>query len=115
MSVSIYAASSVWVGPAANTVQLQGHTEPVYSCSFNPNGDLLATGGADRRIFIWAPEREGGPTSKAVLSQHHSGPITHCTFSYDGAQIVSASADKTVSLWDVEQANHIRRFRGHAK
>lgn len=33
---------------------LEGHTEPVYSVAFNPDGKLLATGSFDGCVHIWS-------------------------------------------------------------
>jgi len=33
--------------------RLEGHSEPVNSVSFSPDGGLLASGGGDKTIIIW--------------------------------------------------------------
>ncbi len=39
--------------PAADTPNLVGHTDPVYSVEFTPDGSLAITGSFDKTIKLW--------------------------------------------------------------
>lgn len=44
--------------PDAN-IELIGHKAGVNTVQFSPSGDLLASGGRDRDLFIWSLSTEG--------------------------------------------------------
>ena len=89
--------------------QLRGHEESVYSVSFSPDGQTIASGSADDTVRLW--DRQGKPIGQPFKG-HESG-VNSVSFSPDGQTIASASADGTVRLWD-RQGNPIGQpFKGH--
>ncbi|MCI0684104.1 MAG: WD40 repeat domain-containing protein [Gemmataceae bacterium] len=78
----------------------KGHTEPVYSVAFTPDGKYLATGSFDHTIKLWevATSKEaktyGGPTG-------HQKMVMCVTISPDGQLLASGSIDNTLKVWDV--------------
>ncbi len=77
---------------------LTGHTGWVRSVAISPQGDLVATAGADRSIRLWnaaTGQEIGGP----LLG--HTGEVTGVAFSPDGATMVSSGRDQTLRWWDV--------------
>jgi eukaryotic-like serine/threonine-protein kinase len=76
---------------------LNGHTGPVWSAAFAPDGLTLATGGDDSSIRLWDPATG---SEKAVLSGHDSAVLT-VTFSHSGKLLISGGGDGTLRLWDV--------------
>lgn len=88
---------------------LRGHSSWVYSVSFSPDGNLVASGSKDRSVKIW-------DANKGVLLHTltgHQNWVPGVAFSPDGKRIASASWDKTIKLWDVQSGAQIRTFRGH--
>jgi WD40 repeat protein len=72
----------------------------VRGLDFHPAGHLLATGGSDRTLRLWAwsdgrPAAE--PTHKVAA---HEGWVEAVAFSPDGRLLASVGADKLVKLWD---------------
>lgn len=74
----------------------KGHVGDVYVSRFLPSGEVVMTGGADRRILIW---RISDSLCAATLSGHEGG-ITSFSFIERGRNFVSSSRDGTVRLWD---------------
>jgi WD40 repeat protein len=78
----------------------KGHTEPVYSVAFTPDGKYLATGSFDNTIKLWevATGKEaknyGGPTG-------HQKMVMCVAISPDGQLLASGSLDNTLKIWDV--------------
>jgi WD40 repeat protein len=75
-----------------------GHSAPVHSVAFSPDGKALATGGEDRRIRIW-PVAERQRLTSTLLLTGHTAAVTGLSFSPDGRTLASGSDDKTVRLW----------------
>ena len=74
-----------------------GNRGSVYSVAFSPDGQLLASGGTDRRIRIW--NQSDGSCQEI---RGHDLAIVSVAFSpTNGNLLVSASIDRTVRIWDV--------------
>jgi WD40 repeat protein/energy-coupling factor transporter ATP-binding protein EcfA2 len=78
---------------------LNGHTQPVTSVAFSPDGKILASGSYDNTIIFWdMPTRQAlGPPLR-----EHAGVVQSVEFSPDGTRLASAGDDRRVILWDVE-------------
>jgi WD40 repeat protein len=86
-----------------------GHTGPVTSCAFAPDGSLLATASDDRTVRLW---RIPDGAAQAVLTGH-TGGVWDCAFSPDGTLLATASHDATVWLWRVADGAVLRVLSGH--
>ncbi|URD82085.1 Utp13 specific WD40 associated domain [Musa troglodytarum] len=84
----------------------KGHDGPVMSMACHSSGGLLATGGADRKLFSGSDDasvRVWNLESKkcvAVLEKHFS-PVTSLALSEDGQILLSTGRDKVVNKWDL--------------
>ena len=129
----------------------RGHKGPVYTAVFAPaNGrrpaapsplrgkpepipGLIASGGYDKRVILWAPEKvrkfdfgllnrpvDTGedaadlrlPAEITVLQGHTSG-VRAVSFSDDGQLLATGSNDNTVRVWDVATGQLVKALRGH--
>jgi WD40 repeat protein/serine/threonine protein kinase len=88
---------------------LRGHTGPLRSVAYSPDGKRLATASNDRTVRIWNAQ-----TGKVLLtlSGHHDN-VTQVAFSPDGRVLASASDDRTVRLWDANTGSPLNAFNKH--
>jgi WD40 repeat protein/energy-coupling factor transporter ATP-binding protein EcfA2 len=88
---------------------LRGHQSPVWSATFSPDGQSIASAGDDGTVRLW--DRQGNPIGQPFRG--HKGYVHSVAFSLDGQYIVSGGGDSTVRLWD-KQGNPIGQpFQGH--
>ncbi|CEJ87393.1 hypothetical protein VHEMI04400 [[Torrubiella] hemipterigena] len=89
---------------------LEGHSNPVTSVIFAPDGQSIASGSDDKTVRIW--DTVTG-SCKHVL-EGHSNPVTSVIFSPDGQSIASGSDDKTVRIWDTVTGSCKHVLEGHS-
>ena len=94
----------------AATMKLTGHGAAVFAARFNATGGLLASGGADKLLFLWEVADECRNTH---VFTGHDGPILDLAWGRDSALLFTASADKTASVWDVATGERVKRVRRH--
>ncbi|WP_377479264.1 MAG: WD40 repeat domain-containing protein [Microcoleus anatoxicus] len=124
------------VGPLQNNPQLnsidktdlllttlRGHSKWVFGVSFSPDGQTLASGGADRTVKIWSLVDIHGkhpldatkfkPVGRLLRTfEGHADRVTQVSFSPDGKTLASASFDKTIRLWRLDDVP-LKTLEGH--
>jgi WD40 repeat protein len=75
---------------------LTGHTGPVFSVAFSPDGHLLATASGDGTVRLWNTLTRR-PVGEPLAG--HTDRIQSVAFSPDGHFIASAGSDGIVRLW----------------
>lgn len=73
------------------------------TAAFAQNDDRIATGEADRRIFIWAPDGEVLGTLEG-----HAAVASPIAFSPDGATLYTGSYDRDIRIWDLQRWECVR-------
>ncbi|KAJ5983790.1 hypothetical protein N7481_005889, partial [Penicillium waksmanii] len=87
-------------GPGSHTIR---------TLAWNPTGQLIATGSADRTLRIWNPERPA-PRYSTELRGHSAG-IEKVLFNpVRDAELASCSTDGTVRFWDVRSKTCVSRL-----
>ena len=89
---------------------LEGHTGPVLSVSFSPDGNLVASGSVDNTLRLWR-------VNEAALlrtMRGHPFPVLTLQFSPDGAILATGSTDGLGRLWRVSNGKLTGYLNGHA-
>ncbi|MGH3829924.1 MAG: TIR domain-containing protein [Pseudonocardiaceae bacterium] len=87
--------------------QLTGHTDPVQSVAFSPNGHTLATASQDTTVRLWDISDPHRPNRLGTLTGH-TNYVSSVAFSPDGHTLATASDDHTARLWDVHDPHNPR-------
>lgn len=112
--------------PATPIAKLTGHNGIVHAVAYSSGAQsYILTGSSDRTIRLFNPQK--APISSVAPSASNAYPpglvnkySAHgyevLSISVNGAndKFVSTGGDKTVFLWDVQTAQTIRRYTGHA-
>ncbi|XP_022542216.2 katanin p80 WD40 repeat-containing subunit B1 isoform X1 [Astyanax mexicanus] len=85
------------------------HSSKVSSLVLGRSGRLLATGGEDCRVNIWAVNK---PNCIMSLTGHTS-PLQCVQFSSTEEQVVAGSESGSLRVWDLEAAKILRTLMGH--
>ncbi len=88
---------------------LYGHTGPVSSVSFSPDGTRIVTGSRDNTAKVWDAR-----TGMSLLDlKGHTSWLSSVTFSPDGTRIVTGSLDGTAKVWDARTGTALFDLKGH--
>lgn len=112
--------------PITPIARLTGHTGPVHAVAYSSgSASYILTGSADRAIRLYnpvkAPTHSTAPTNPAsyppgLITKYsaHGYEVLSIDVNEDNDRFVSTGGDKTVFLWDVQTAQTVRRWMGHA-
>jgi WD40 repeat protein len=86
---------------------IKGHKTEFNGLSFSPDSKMLAVGGADKQITLWALD----PILDQTVKASEFG-ILKVIFSPDGKIIATSGSDSNVRLWSRE-GQLLKTFQGH--
>lgn len=88
---------------------IKEHTRFVNCVRFSPNGDLLASAGSDKKVFLFGG-KEGEKKMELAGDAPHTGGVYSLSWSPDNNKILTASADRTAKIWDVNTGACLTTF-----
>jgi WD40 repeat protein len=81
-----------------NSLTFAGHTNPINTVAFSPDGKTILSGSGDTTIKLWNSE-----TGEVIRTfEGHTDSVNTVAFNPDGKTILSGSYDTTIKLWDNE-------------
>jgi WD40 repeat protein/uncharacterized caspase-like protein/energy-coupling factor transporter ATP-binding protein EcfA2 len=115
-SIAIYGhtfAAAGWDGKIyfnekGKLTNFQAHQDIINAITFNHDGQLLASGSADKTIKIWQENK----LIKTFTG--HADRVTSLSFSPDNQILASGSADKTLKLWRLADGKLLKTLTGHS-
>ncbi|XP_057544253.1 transcriptional corepressor LEUNIG-like isoform X2 [Amaranthus tricolor] len=110
--------------PSSSSHEQNGHTDislvqvgtlhaskgKLFSCSFSPNGKLLACAGNDKKVLLWNVDTSRYTSSLETLAHL----ITDVRFHPSSEFFATSSYDKTVQIWDTaDPSKSLFALSGH--
>jgi WD40 repeat protein len=86
-----------------------GHASAIWGLVLAPDGQLVASSGADENVRLWDPTTG---LLKATL-RGHTGAVWSLAVGADGHLVVSGGEDGSVRLWDSDSERPLVTLQGH--
>src|SRR5688572_33512125 len=87
---------------------LEGHTAPVYSVSYSPDGRLIVSGGLDRTVRVW--DRTSGQLIRTIADADKG--VLAVAVSRDNRLVASAGLDRAIRIHDMPLRDQIGPVQG---
>ncbi|MBR8832557.1 MAG: NACHT domain-containing protein [Stigonema ocellatum SAG 48.90 = DSM 106950] len=102
----------IWDLRTGECHSIRGNQGRIRSVAFSPDGQILASGGANNTIKLW--EISEISQSKCIKTlDGHTNWVWKVVFSPDGQTLASSSEDQTIRLWDIHTGECLQVLRGH--
>lgn len=87
--------------------KITAHSRFVNCVRYAPNGNVFATCGSDKKVFLY----EGKDATPLGEFAGHDGGVYALCFNPDSTRLLTASADRTCRIWDVTTQALISTFQ----
>ena len=106
------------VGKLKLAGRLIGHAPKagsVYGVVFHPQGEWLASAGADKQIILWTLPAAADQPAVWLRSCATPDIVDALTVKPDGSLIASGGNDTDILLWDPQNCRRVGTLHGHAE
>ncbi|KAL1893451.1 pre-rRNA processing protein [Ceratocystis pirilliformis] len=93
----------------AKDKEYKRHVGEILCVAVSPDGQFVATGGADRRLIIYNAET----LTPLRVFTHHRDSVTGLAFRRGTNQLFSSSKDRTVKVWSLNELAYVETLFGH--
>lgn len=94
---------------------LAGHEKYVFSVAFQPQGEYLASAGADRKVILWNVQTSQPVVTTCGHEGRYTGAACAVAFSPNGQTFAAPSDEETITIWSVPDGSRIRDLRGPSR
>ncbi|KAK1182905.1 hypothetical protein B7755_035085 [Streptomyces sp. NBS 14/10] len=94
-------------------VTLTGHTARVLDVAYSPDGRIIATGAADKKVMLWDAARGTRLATFTADTGTEGSGVNAVAFSPDGRTLATANYDGRVTLWNVARRTRMATLTGH--
>ncbi len=101
------------VTDAKPVLSFQAHQEWAFALAFSPDGQLLASGSLDRRLYLWSLDSDGQAVIARPYLTLQMGGISDLAFSPDGHYLASCGSDRTIQITPLRSRKPVRYLTGH--
>lgn len=97
----------IWDPVDSSSASIKGHSLPIESLSWSPDGTWLISRCNNREVWAWEPKDE-----PASIFSRFRGVTSH-SWSYDGFKLALGKDDGSLDIWD-RKSRENTTLRGHA-
>ncbi|HEU5147195.1 MAG TPA: hypothetical protein VFT90_10790, partial [Chryseosolibacter sp.] len=83
------------------TRYFSGHRAGVNDIEFSPDGALMASAGADKRLLMWVLENPG---DLPITMQNNAGFVWDIAFTKDSDYLIAACSESEIRVWPTDPA-----------
>ncbi len=97
----------VWdAATGADIMTLRGHTQPVASVGYSPDGRRIISGSWDGTAILW-----DASTGAELMTLRHGDTIWTVVVSPDGKRLVTGGNNDMLKIWDAQTGAEVRSLR----
>jgi WD40 repeat protein len=101
---------ALWnVTDLARGLAWQAHDGTVFDLAIAPDGETLASAGADKLVRFWSLAKG----EQVMQIEAHTAPVLSLAYKPDGALLASGGADKELKIWDTKTREQKNLVTGH--
>jgi serine/threonine protein kinase len=91
---------------------LEGHSKPVHSVAYSPDGQQIASASEDGTARLW---QTNGGLLQRTLGSGTTGSLDAVAFSAEGQAIAAAGYDGIIRLWRTSTGTSASELKGHSR